>query len=246
MRRVRPLTLAAFAALALVASACSSSTGGDGGAAPSSTTAGPSRAVSDDLRLIEAAGDGRLVEVQQLLKRGASVGAVDDAERTALIAASYGAHLDVARALVAAGADVNVQDDTKQSAYLIATSEIGEAKGLDLLELTLANGADVTSLDSYQGTGLIRAADRGFVTIVSRLLETGIDVNHVNRLGWTALLEAIILGRGDDAHVEVVKRLVAGGADVNLADGDGTTPLAHARNRGYTAMVDILTAAGAR
>ena len=59
------------------------------------------------------------------------------------------------------------------------------------------NGADVASLDSYNGTGLIRAADRGFVRIVERLLETEIDVDHVNNLGWTALLEAIILGDGD-------------------------------------------------
>jgi hypothetical protein len=44
-------------------------------------------------------------------------------------------------------------------------------------------GADVNALDSYNGTGLIRAADRGFTTIVARLLETDADVDHVNRLG---------------------------------------------------------------
>ena len=86
--------------------------------------------------------------------------------------------------------------------------------------------------DSFNGTGLIRAADRGYVQIVERLLETEIEVDHVNRLGWTALLEAIILGGGDEAHTEVVRVLVEGGVDVNLADGDGVTPLAHARAHG--------------
>ena len=42
---------------------------------------------------------------------------------TALIAAAYGDHVDAARLLVDASADVNVQDTTRQSAYLIATSE---------------------------------------------------------------------------------------------------------------------------
>ena len=99
--------------------------------------------------------------------------------------------------------------------------------------------------DSFNGTGLIRAADRGYVQIVRRLLETEIDVDHVNRLGWTALLEAIILGGGDEAHTEVVRVLVEGGVDVELADGDGVTPLAHARSHGYEEMVAILTDAGA-
>ncbi len=115
-----------------------------------------------------------------------------------------------------------------------------------LLELTLASGADVDAKDSYNGTGLIRAADRGHVAIVRRLLETEMDVDHVNRLGWTALLEAIILGDGGERHTEVVRLLVAGGANVNLADGDGRTPLAHALAGGHEEMAAILRAAGAR
>ncbi len=67
--------------------------------------------------------------------------------------------------------------------------------------VTLDAGADVNAKDSYNGTGLIRAADRGYVEIVRRLLETEIDIDHVNRLGWTALLEAIILGGGDERHI---------------------------------------------
>ncbi len=195
-----------------------------------------------DLALIRAAEGGDAAAGKRLLDQGASVEACDARGVTALIAAAYGRHLEVARLLIQAGADVNRQDDTRQSAFLIATSE-GD---LELLRLTLRAGADVHRTDSYNGTGLIRAADRGHVEIVRELLMTGINVNHVNRLGWTALLEAIILGDGGPRHTEIVRLLVQGRADVNLADGNGVTPLAHARQRGYREIVGILERAGAR
>ncbi len=188
--------------------------------------------------LITAAERGEVHVVQRLLTQGAHVNAQDGRGRTALIAAAYSNHLDVAEVLITAGADVNIQDITQQSAYLIATSEVGDDPRL--LNLTLQNGADVTSLDSYNGTGLIRAADRGYVEIVQALLATSITIDHVNRLGWTALLEAIILGDGDVRHTEVVRLLVHAGANVNLADKEGVTPLAHARERGYMDIVNIL------
>lgn len=193
-------------------------------------------------QLIQVAEQGDLVPVRQLLAQGADVGFQDTRGRTALIAAAYRNHLAVADLLIRAGADVNVQDDTQQSAYLIATSE----GYLDLLRLTLQAGADVHRTDSYNGTGLIRAADRGHVEIIQELLKTDIKVDHINRLGWTALLEAIILGDGGARYVEVVRLLVEAGVDVNLADGNGVAPLAHAQQRGFGQIVEILQQAGAR
>lgn len=228
--------------MVLVAPACS----GSSSRPTESSARGSGASGTGDDELIVAAAAGDLAAVRARLAAGASVRAVDGERRTALVRAAYGAHLEVASVLIDAGADVNAQDISRQSAYLIATSEIGERAGLALLQLTLARGGDVASLDSYNGTGLIRAADRGFLSIVELLLETSIDKNHVNRLGWTALLEAIILGRGDAAHVAVVRALVARGADVNLADASGVTPLAHARSRGHAEMVVILETAGAR
>jgi uncharacterized protein len=161
-----------------------------------------------------------------------------------LIAAAYRNDVAAARTLIEAGADVNAKDHLQQSAYLIATSEVGDDPAL--LELTLANGAKVNDKDRFDGTGLIRAAERGHPRIVRRLMETGIDVDHVNRLGWTALLEAIVLGEGGPPHVATVRALVEGGADVNVPDSDGVLPLAHAEERGQDAIARILRAAGAR
>jgi ankyrin repeat protein len=161
-----------------------------------------------------------------------------------LLAAAYANNVATARRLIDEGADVNAKDDTQQSAYLIATSEVGDDPRL--LELTLDAGADVNAKDSYNGTGLIRAGERGYSTIVRRLLETEIEIDHVNRLGWTALLEAVILGEGGRAHTRTVRLLVDAGADLNIPDESGTSALAHARRRGFGAIERILVRAGAR
>ncbi len=196
-----------------------------------------------DQDLIEAARAGNAEAVRSLLEDGASVEARDPSGATALVAAAYGNHVEAARLLLDAGADVNAKDSTEQSAYLIATSEVGD--DVTLLDVTLGAGADVNAKDSFNGTGLIRAADRGYVKIVRRLLETELEIDHVNRLGWTALLEAIVLGGGDERHTETVRVLVDGGVDVDLADGDGVTPLAHARAHDYAEITSILIKAGA-
>jgi uncharacterized protein len=112
--------------------------------------------------------------------------------------------------------------------------------------MTLAAGADLKDTNRYGGTALIPAAHHGHVEAVKILLATPIDKDHVNNLGWTALMEAVILGDGGPAHTEIVRLLVSAGADVNIADRERVTPLMHARQRGYAEMVRILTAAGAR
>ena len=69
----------------------------------------------------------------------------------------------------------------------------------------------------------------------------GVEVDHVNNLGWTALLEAVILGDGGANHQEIVQILLDAGADPELPDGDGVIPLQHAQQRGYEEIAEILT-----
>jgi len=138
-----------------------------------------------------------------------------------LIAAVWENDLRRASNLIARGADVNAKDNTVQSAYLISTSE----GYLELLDLTLKHCADVDSKDSFNGTGLIRAADRGHADIAGRLIQADIKINHINNLGWTALHEAIILGDGSRRYVDTVRVLIAAGADLRLkSQRDQITP----------------------
>lgn len=109
----------------------------------------------------------------------------------------------------------------------------------------LGAGADVEARDGRRRTALLLAAAADHVEYVREVLKTGIDVDHVNDLGWTGLLEAVILGDGGERHQEVVRLLVAAGADVDLADRDGVTPLAHAVAKGRTEVAALLRAAGA-
>jgi ankyrin repeat protein len=98
----------------------------------------------------------------------------------------------------------------------------------------------------YDGTALIAAAHLGHVDVVRMLIEAGAPLDHVNNLGWTALIESIVLGDGGKNHTETLTALVRAGASLSIADRQGATPLALARQRGYAEMVRILSEAGAK
>ena len=204
------------------------------------TSARPDAAA--DQALIAAAERGDTAAVEKLLREGASVGARDARGRTALLAATHADRVEAARRLIAAGADVNAKDAIGDSPFLYAGAEGRNA----ILAMTLAAGADLNSTNRYGGTALIPAANHGHPETVKILLATAIDKDHVNKLGWTALLEAVVLGDGGKTHTEIVRLLVEAGANPNIADRERVTPLAHAKKRGYTAMVRILEKAGAK
>jgi len=159
------------------------------------------------------------------------------------MAATYGNHARTVEVLLEAGADVDRRDLMLDNPFLYAGAE----GLLDILKLAVKAGADPGVTNRYGGTALIPAAERGHVDTVNYLLaRTGVEVNHVNFLGWTALLEAIVLSDGGPRHQEIVAALIRHGADVNLPDRAGRTPLQLARERGYAKIQGLLEAAGAR
>jgi ankyrin repeat protein len=192
--------------------------------------------------LVSAAERGDTAAIVRLLAEGAAIDALDARGRTALLAATHANRVEAAAALIDAGADINIRDDLKDNPFLYAGAE----GLLDTLRLLIAAGADTRITNRYGGTALIPAAERGHVAVVEELLmHSDVDVNHINNLGWTALLEAIVLSDGGPRHQQIVQLLIAHGADVNIPDKDGVTPLQHARQRGFAAIERALAQAGA-
>ncbi|MEU3465549.1 ankyrin repeat domain-containing protein [Streptomyces sp. NPDC006733] len=194
-----------------------------------------------DHALLTAAERGDAAAVRAALAAGAHLEARDADLRTPLLLAARGDHVEAAAVLVAAGADVNAQDHQDDSAWLVT----GVTGSVAMLRTLLPAGPDLTLRNRFGGVSVIPAAERGHVAYVQAVLdETDIDVNHVNRLGWTALLEAVILGDGGSAHRQIVQILLAAGATADLADADGVTPLVHAERRGFTDIATLLRDAG--
>lgn len=70
--------------------------------------------------LIEAASRGETDRVQDLLKQGAHINAQDAQGRTAVMAATYSNHVEAVRALLDAGANVNLRDAMLNNPFLYA------------------------------------------------------------------------------------------------------------------------------
>ena len=163
--------------------------------------------------------------------------------RTPLHVAAYGRHRDAMRALVKAGADPNALEQDRYDIVTIAAV----ANDVPTLKLALELGGSAKNITSrYDGTALIAAAHLGHVEVVRTLIAAGAPLDHVNNLGWTALIESIVLGDGGPRHTETLKALVEAGANVNLADRQGQTPLALARRHGFAEMIRLLERARAK
>ncbi len=195
-----------------------------------------------DGAFLGAAMTGDVTTLTRMLEAGQDMEVRDRDGRTALMLATRANAMEAAVQLIASGADVNAKDSIEDTPYLYAGAE-GRTENLRAI---LAAGAKLDDTNRYGGTALIPAAEKGHLDNVRLLLAAGVDPDHINRLGWTALLEAIVLSDGGAVHQQIVAALIKGGADVNIADGQGVTPLTHARQRGYGRIVKLLEAAGAR
>jgi ankyrin repeat protein len=193
--------------------------------------------------LHEAAAKGDVVTIERLIKEGEKPDIQDSKSRTPLLVAAYMKQPAAARALLRLGARPNALDFDRYDIVTIAAVR----NDIDMLKIALDGGASAKTVTSrYDGTALIAAAHLGHAEAVELLIAAKAPLNHVNNLGWTALMEAIVLGSGGAKHTATVRALVEAGCDVNIADRQGITPLQHARRRGYVEMARILENAGAR
>lgn len=192
--------------------------------------------------MLAAAQRGDLPTLQSLVAGGASIDPRDDARQTPLLLAVQGNHTKAAAWLIGAGADINAQSQIQDTPWLLAGA-LGRA---DLLRLMIPRNPDLSIRNRFGGNALIPACERAHTEAVKVLLTTAIDVNHINNLGWTCLLEIVVLGDGGPRHVEVTRLVLAAGANPNIVDREGVSPLAHARRKGQIEIARLISAAGGK
>ena len=172
--------------------------------------------------LHKAAHAGDVAEIERLAKQGVDLEARDGNGRTAVHVASFAGKGDALAALGRAGADMNALEDGRYDAVTIAAV----ANDVATLDAALKAGNRPDNITSvWDGNALIAAAHEGNHESIARLIEARSKLDHVNSLGWTAIIESIVLGDGGPRHQRSLKLLVDAGADRLIADRAGRTPL---------------------
>lgn len=92
----------------------------------------------------------------------------------------------------------------------------------------------------YSPRGFFSALDADNTRAVRLFIEAGIDLDEVNKAGWTPLMVSSFMG--SEATAEL---LINAGANVNTRDKRGYGPLHWAAYRGFTRIVDLLVQKGA-
>ncbi|MCS3432661.1 ankyrin repeat domain-containing protein [Klebsiella sp. BIGb0407] len=191
---------------------------------------------------LTAAEQGQLEKLKECLDNGVDINVTNRQGRTAIINASLNKHYESVSFLINAGADIDKQDQTCFNPFLLSCLN----NDLTLLRLVLPANPNLDLLTRFGGVGITPASEKGHVEIVRELLEkTEINVNHTNFVGWTPLLEAIVLNDGGDKQQQIVKLLLEHGANPHMTDKYGKKPLELAKDKGYTEIAALLVAAGA-
>lgn len=191
---------------------------------------------------LTAAEQGQLDILKKCLDNDIDINVTNRQGRTAIINASLNKHYECVSLLINAGADIDKQDQTCFNPFLLSCLN----NDLTLLRLVLPANPNLDLLTRFGGVGITPASEKGHVEIVRELLEkTEMNVNHTNFVGWTPLLEAIVLNDGGDKQQQIVKLLLEHGANPHMTDKYGKKPLELAKEKGYTEIAALLVAAGA-
>ncbi len=149
-------------------------------AEPADTAAGnaqrerPRRPRALDRALYEAAKDGDLDEVNQIILAGANVNGIVEGDGSPLIGAAQSGVLAVARRLLDAGADPSLPVEGDGSPLIHAA-----ARGhLDIVTLLLQRGADVNQIVPGDENALMCASEQGQLPVVQLLVKHGANVNE--------------------------------------------------------------------
>lgn len=128
--------------------------------------------------------------------------------------------IDVVKALLNFGADVNAKGQFGQTPILTATV-VGN---IPILELLLDRGGDLTMINDNKLSALHIAVQQEWPRTVRWLLNKGLDINALDSTLSTPLHWAAF-----DGNIPMVKLLIGRGAKIDIRNDESHTPFEIAR-----------------
>jgi ankyrin repeat protein len=164
-------------------------------AAASAPAAQPQIPTADQQAMNDAALNGELEHIREMISRGADPNGIDQEGRTALMFASFNGHTEIVRLLLESGARVGTRDVMGRTALLYGST----GPFTETVKLLLDHHADPNIVDNDEHfSPLMHAAAEGQLEVVRILLENGADPTLKDIDGDTAALFA-----RNNGHMEV-------------------------------------------
>jgi ankyrin repeat protein len=155
----------------------------------------------------------------------------------ALMFAIRARHAGIVRRLIAAGADLKVQDPRGSSGMVDLAIMSGDR---EMVRMLLEAGAALDARDNTGRTALFVAAQTGDPEMVRMVLARRVDVNARSRTpSTTPLVVAVQAG-----SAEIVRLLLQAGADPNVTDHYGKSPAVYANEANRPDIAELLRGSG--
>lgn len=191
--------------------------------------------------LVDAVNRGDAAQVRALLAGKADVRGKTFSGATPLWRAAVTGSPEITRLLLDAGADPNAGSDLGSPLFAAIANTKPESAHASVIDLLLAQGADVKIAGQSGLTPLLAAVWKQDAGLVQRLITLGADVNRRDASGETPLGHAALKN-----DLALSRLLIEAGADVNQPSFYGSTPIFPAAENGSLELVKFLLDKGAR
>lgn len=170
-------------------------------------------------------GNASIDDVKALIHQGADVNYAnnENGDLPIVIAARFG-NEPLLRLLIEHGADLNKmtnRNDKSSSALMDAIQE----QQVTCFDILIENGADVRTQDNNQNNLIhflfFNSRNTDDIGLLKALIESGLDVNHKNKYGFTPLMFAV--QQPSKNRIESVYMLLDNGADLYATTNNGQT-----------------------
>lgn len=208
---------------------------------------------TESAKIIKAVSIGNIEIVSNLIDEGMNPNTQNSQKKSLLYIATENDDLKMVDLLLNKGALVdfpfdndsrvkeqegfNVVDPTP---FLYAGAH-GQTK---IIERLIQESPNLEIRNHYGGNALIPAAEKGYYETAKLILEqTATDIDFVNYLGWTALLEVVLLSKDPEMQIKMTELLLLHGADISICDKSGVDALTHAKKRKNMSLLKLLESA---